>query len=91
MGSVYMYGLYSVTRPGEGYLSRVITLTTPQAKGGGGGRGVTQSMNVGNNCGTLHPPFLGYHHFPNWQIYIYFFFFIEKNCFRENPGLPAVT
>ena len=36
--------------------------------GGGGGGGATQSMNVGNDCGTSHRPFFGFHPFQNWHI-----------------------
>ena len=42
----------------------------------GGGGGATQSMSVGNNCGTSRPPFLGFHCFQNWQMY--------------HPGVPPL-
>ena len=31
--------------------------------------GATQYMNVGNDCGTSRPPFLGFHRFQNWHWY----------------------
>ena len=35
----------------------------------GGGGGTTQSMNVGNDCGTSRLPFLGFHRFQNRHMY----------------------
>ena len=32
-------------------------------------RGVTQSLNVGNDCGTNRPPFLEFHRSQNWPMY----------------------
>ena len=45
---------------------KVVTVGLWPGRGGGGGG--TQSMSVGNICGPLHPQFLGFHCFQNWQM-----------------------
>ena len=47
--------------------------------------GATHSMNVGNECGTSRPPFLGFHCFQNWHMYNHRsdFWLIFLNCFLD--------
>ena len=57
------------------------------SRGGGGGL-LSQSMNVGNDCGTSRPPFLGFHRFQNWYMYNHRsnFWLIFLNCFSPEGG-----
>ena len=42
-------------------------------------------MNVGNNCGTSRPPFVGFQRFQNWQMYNHCLNFqlILPSCFQQ--------
>ena len=49
------------------------------------GGGYTQSINVGNNCGTSRPPLFGFHRLQNWPMYIHRsnFWLVFQKCLLQ--------